>query len=208
MIKPLIENAMWTDWSIKSRLVMIPIVSLHISCSINELLRYMTHTPGCNLTEKGKFVAKSRPICWGVARWSIWITGYVTRSNRYNRHAIRCNSRGGDVTRCNSKGGDAIRCNSRGGDATRCNSRRGDAIRCNSRGGDATRCNSRGGDVTRCNSREGDATRCNSRGEDAIRGNPVVWLSSLEFQFVIKGAVVYLNWGLNSVIVKWVIINK
>ena len=35
---------------------MISMVPLHIPYSISELLRYMTHAPGCNLTEKGRLI--------------------------------------------------------------------------------------------------------------------------------------------------------
>ncbi|CAB4409727.1 unnamed protein product [Rhizophagus irregularis] len=36
--------------------VMIPIVPLHIPCSISELLRYITRAPGCRRTKDGRFV--------------------------------------------------------------------------------------------------------------------------------------------------------
>src|ERR1043165_1461910 len=56
MIEPLIENATRTDWFVRSMSVIIPMVPLHIPCSIDELLRYITRAPGCNLTEEGKLV--------------------------------------------------------------------------------------------------------------------------------------------------------
>ncbi len=56
MIKSLIENATWIDWFIKSMLIIIPIVPLHIPYSINKLLRYIIYASGYNLIKEGRLV--------------------------------------------------------------------------------------------------------------------------------------------------------
>ncbi len=45
-------------------------------------------------------------------------------------------------------------------------------------------------------------------GDDGSRWVTIVWLGSLEFRFVIKGAVVRLNWSLSFVIAKQEVVNK
>ncbi len=47
-----------------------------------------------------------------------------------------------------------------------------------------------------------NASWCKSREDDARWWFAIVWLGSLESQFVIKEAVVCLNWGLSSMIVE------
>ncbi len=57
MIKePLIKKVTWTNWFLRSRLIIIPIVPLHIPWSIKELLRNIIRVLGCNLTEVGRLV--------------------------------------------------------------------------------------------------------------------------------------------------------
>ena len=49
----------------------------------------------------------------------------------------------------------------------------------------------------------GDNNRkCQIWGNNNRRGFTIVWLGSLEFQFIIKRAVVHLNWGLSSMVAK------
>ena len=62
--------------------------------------------------------------------------------------------------------------------------------------------------VTRSDRYDRHANQCYPRGDDVRWWSTIVWLGSLELQFVIKGAVVHLNWGLSSVVAKWEIINK
>src|SRR5438128_12698243 len=50
------QNATCTFLWLLSKSVTIPIVPLHIPCSIRELFRNMTRAPCCNLTVVGKFV--------------------------------------------------------------------------------------------------------------------------------------------------------
>ena len=53
-----------------------------------------------------------------------------------------------------------------------------------------------------------DNRRCQSWGDDDRKRFAIVWLGNLELQFVIKEAVVHLNWGLSSVVAKWKVISN
>ena len=90
-------------------------------------------------SKKGEYVARSKSVSWGAARWLTWATDHVTKSDRHNWHADQYKLRGDDASQCKLRG-----------------------------------------DVDR----------------------QLVWLGSLELQFVIKGAVVRLNWDLSSVVAK------
>ena len=60
--------------------------------------------------------------------------------------------------------------------------------------------------------REDDRIQCYSRGDDGIWYDPrkndgrwwlsMIWLSSVEFQFVIKGAIIRLNWSFSFMVAK------
>ena len=56
IMDPFTKNAMRTYCSMWLMFVMIPMVPLHIPCSIRELLRYMTRASCWRRTEEGKFV--------------------------------------------------------------------------------------------------------------------------------------------------------
>ena len=65
-----------------------------------------------------------------------------------------------------------------------------------------------GDDRRRWQPRGDDGNPEEPRGDDRRPWVTIVWLGSLAFQFVIKGAVVHLNWGLSSVVAKKEVVNK
>ena len=50
-----------------------------------------------------KYVAKSEPIWWDIAKWSIWSTDHITRSDQYDRQYC---AREDDTSWCKPKGDD------------------------------------------------------------------------------------------------------
>ncbi len=80
--------------------------------------------------------------------------------------------------------------------------REDDGIQYYPRGDDGIQCYLRGDDSIQCYPRGDDSIQCYLKGDNRRQWSIIVWLSSLESQFVIKGAVVYLNWDFSSVVIK------
>ncbi len=76
------------------------------------------------------------------------------------------------------------------------------AYKCIPRGDDTYKCIPRRDNAYRCILKGDNTYRYIPRGDDIDKWRPVVWLVSLESQFVIKGAVVHLNWDLSFMVAK------
>ncbi len=63
-------------------------------------------------------MAKFKPTCHDIARWSIWGIDHIIKSDRHDRYTNQYKLRGDDASQCKPRGDDASQCKLRGDDAS------------------------------------------------------------------------------------------